>query len=408
MPTDPSNVAADFLATRRAVATTLSAREIAEHVPAALREASVFSARTVYAGHLAETQREIVALLAGKGAPGAVPNPAEIRTRMKLRLAKLGYEPLPEDKGGLKDLSSDLRTNLIVSMQESRARGYAVWRSHQDEAVMSVWPAQELFRAMARKVPRKWRERWNDARSALGEGGTSATYALSQDGPFVALKNDPVWSAISRFGQPYPPFDYQSGMRLRNVDARRARELKVLKEGQPKPAPLRDPMRQLQSSGTAGMDEGVVGKWVDAFEGRAVWDREAQRVWVAPHASVVGELVDAAEAGLKGSAPFGFVPQGARTALAAALQGRGNVPTLPVHAPLVATAEQVAANLGGGVDRGDVLAMAEGAATARWSVVDKLDVRADYEGGSAVFRLGKLANGLPALVWQSILRRAAP
>ena len=397
-----------FLQSRRSVSTALSSREIAEHVPAALRDASVFSARTVYAAHIAETQREIVALLRGSGKPGEVPGPAEIRARMKMRLDALGYEPLPEHRGGLRDLSSDMRTNLIISMQESRARGYAVWRSHQDESVMSVWPAQEMFRALARLKPRMWRERWNNERSALGEGQTSATYALTQDGPFVALKNDPIWTAISRFGQPYPPFDYQSGMRLRNVDARRAREMGVLGENDPKPAPLRDPMRQLQSSGTAGMDDRAVREWVDQFDGRAVHDPETRRVWVSPPVDVVGELVDAAEAGLKASAPFGFVPQAARELLAADMRGRGRAVALPVQAPLVATAEQIAANLRGGVDRGDVLAMAESASTARWSIADKFDVRADYAGGSAVFRLGKLANGLPALVFQSLLRRATP
>ena len=62
---------------------------------------------------------------------------------------------------------------------------------------------------MTRSKPREWRIRWNDARRSLGEGNTSATYAESDHGPFKALKNDPVWSAISRFGNPWPPFDFR-------------------------------------------------------------------------------------------------------------------------------------------------------------------------------------------------------
>jgi hypothetical protein len=31
-------------------------------------------------------------------------------------------------------------------------------------------------------------------------------------GRMIALKSDPIWTAISAFGTPYPPFDYNSGM----------------------------------------------------------------------------------------------------------------------------------------------------------------------------------------------------
>ena len=111
--------AARYLASKQVVTTTLSSAEIEEHVPRALRENAMFSARTIYAEHLAETQRDIQAVLDGKLGP------AEVRTRMGLRLTKLGYQPAPEDTGTLKDLSSDLRTNLIINHQTQNARGYA-------------------------------------------------------------------------------------------------------------------------------------------------------------------------------------------------------------------------------------------------------------------------------------------
>jgi hypothetical protein len=34
---------------------------------------------------------------------------------------------------------------------------------------------------------------------------------------FIAPKGDPIWTAISRFGLPYAPFDFNSGMILRPV-----------------------------------------------------------------------------------------------------------------------------------------------------------------------------------------------
>jgi hypothetical protein len=294
--------AARFLASNLPVATPLSAREIAEHVPQALRDSSVFSARTIYAEHLSETQRDIATMLDGRRVP------AEIRVRMKLRLEKLGYEPDPAKRGGLQDLSSDMRTNLIISMQESRARGFAVWRSHQNQDIMDAWPAQELYRAISRKKPRDWQERWNDARASLGEGVTSATYAVSQDGPFVALKNDPIWThpSVSRFGTPYTPFDYESGMRLRNVTAEAAREMKVLTDER-QPEICLDPMNQMQSSSAAGMDPSIVRAWVEAFGDRA--RVVGTRVAVAPPPSVVSEVADAAKSKAKAGAPWGFVPR---------------------------------------------------------------------------------------------------
>lgn len=329
--------AAQYLQSKPAVATALSAAEIAVYVPAALREASVFSARTVYAEHVAATQADIVRALRGdSGVAGTSMSPAEIRAGMKRRLAALDYKSDPAERGSLTDLASDRRTNLIISMQESGARGYAVWRSHQDETLMTVWPAQELYRAIGRKVPRDWKARWNDARRALGEGGTSATYATSQDGPFVALKNDAIWThpGVNRFGHPWTPFDYESGMRLRSVKASRARELGVL-QGKAYPAPQRDPLRQVQSSSALGVPPGLLDAWVKPFGNRAVVSDG--RVWVAPEAAgVLAEIAQAAAAGLDATGAFGFAP--ARVlSQAQALLGR----SLPAHTALELSAAAI-------------------------------------------------------------------
>ncbi len=46
----------------------------------------------------------------------------------------------------------------------------------------------------------------------------------------VALKSDPVWTKISRFGHPYPPFDWGSGMGVEDVSREDAIALGVIKE----------------------------------------------------------------------------------------------------------------------------------------------------------------------------------
>jgi hypothetical protein len=53
----------------------------------------------------------------------------------------------------------------------------------------------------------------------------------------VALKGDPVWTAISRFGTPWPPFDFNSGMGVEDIDAEEAAELGVLAGDDPPPSP---------------------------------------------------------------------------------------------------------------------------------------------------------------------------
>lgn len=302
--------AAEFLRANTRVATVLSARDIETHIPAAIRQVSVFSARTVYAHHLDETQKDVAELLEGKMGAN------EIRNKMQDRLEKLNYAPDPADRGGLRDLSSDARTNLIIDMQEQRSRGYAVWRSQQQDTTLKVWPANEMFRALARKVPRKWKERWNTARAALGEEGTSATYATSNDGPFIALKNDAIWTSVSRFGSPWPPFDYQSGMRLKQVKASAARQAGVLKPGAPGPTPARDPMRQVEQASCAGMSEPLVSKWVSAFGDRA--RVVGGKVLVCPDASVIEEVLDTATTDATAEAVFSFAPEAAIKALSLA------------------------------------------------------------------------------------------
>lgn len=44
----------------------------------------------------------------------------------------------------------------------------------------------------------------------------------------IALKNAPIWTAISAFGLPYAPFDFGSGMDVRDVDRDEAAALGLI------------------------------------------------------------------------------------------------------------------------------------------------------------------------------------
>jgi hypothetical protein len=51
----------------------------------------------------------------------------------------------------------------------------------------------------------------------------------------IALKTDPIWVRISRFGRPFPPFDFNSGMGLRNIGREGSDEPGLTQPGKPVP-----------------------------------------------------------------------------------------------------------------------------------------------------------------------------
>ncbi len=260
-----------------ALSPAIGTRDIEENIPAEIRERAFYSARTPYADYLAETSRNIQRMVQPDvriTPDGLVPtvsgdsiSPAQVRARMKRQLAALGYQPDPAKRGGLQDLSSDRRVNLIIDTQLKMSRGYGSWRQSQDSTVLDLWPADELYRAINRKNERDWQQRWNEARRALGSR-TSATVALYATGPFVALKNDPIWREISRFRNPYPPFDFMSGMRVRDVSFKRALELGVIKQAQTVP-PAKDSLNEPVEMDVSTMPAGILQALGSALAGVA-------------------------------------------------------------------------------------------------------------------------------------------
>lgn len=226
--------------------TSLSSSEIQQQLSAEIRRHSVFSARTTHEGYIKDFSRMLKNLVSGDTvedpatgelrprAAGEGFNPSLVRTRMQNYLKEIGYTPDTGTEGGLTDLSSDKRVDLIIDTQTKMAQGYARNEAAQDPDVLEDFPADEMYRQRRSKVSRDWDIIWNTKRSELGDA-TSASLATGKDGPFVALKNDPIWTAISRFGNPYPPFDYNSGMWVRDADDALAERLGVLKHWKPDP-----------------------------------------------------------------------------------------------------------------------------------------------------------------------------
>jgi len=138
------------------------------------------------------------------------------RAELKKLLATLKYEPVAGEEGSLTDLSSDRRLNLILDQNLAQAQGYGRWAQGQDPSVLDQWPAQELVRVIDSDKKRDWAARWAEA------GGTF------YGGRMIALKNDPIWTRLSRFGTPYPPFDFNSGMDVADIDRDEAEALGLI------------------------------------------------------------------------------------------------------------------------------------------------------------------------------------
>ena len=68
------------------------------------------------------------------------------------------------------------------------------------------------------KNPRgDWPKRWQKAGGKIFPGGR-----------MIALKDDPVWVKLSVFGNPFPPFDWGSGMGLEDIGRKEAIKLGLI------------------------------------------------------------------------------------------------------------------------------------------------------------------------------------
>jgi hypothetical protein len=180
--------------------TTLSAKELSK-ISEQIRERAVFSARVSNAQILDEIRH--VATAVSRGELTQKQGIATLKSFVKAE----GYTPEPGEEGTIKDLLSPARLKLIVKTNAGMAKGYGQHVAAQENLASAPW--QELYRREARNEPRDWISRWRGAGGRLSAGR------------MIAPVNAPIWSMISGFGLPYPPFDYNSGMWTRQLSERK-------------------------------------------------------------------------------------------------------------------------------------------------------------------------------------------
>lgn len=193
-----------------------------QQLEGAIKRRALFSATVESVQLLQKIDDVYKAVLAG------TMDQATARLEIKQLLAELGYQPDPELAGGLQDLSSTPRINLQLETNIDSARGYGWDQQGQQPDVLDEWPAQELIRDFAPKGhERNWAQRWERV------GGEF------YNGRMIALKNDPIWSKLGDpdifpdgLGNPYPPFAFNSGMGVRDVDRDEAEQLGLIEPNQ--------------------------------------------------------------------------------------------------------------------------------------------------------------------------------
>ncbi len=228
----PLKEAVDSLSARTPVGSAMRSAEWAG-VPVAIRRRTFWISTVENERILAIAQAKISQRLnlerskLADGSEGVVMDRSRFIAEMQDELEAVGYRPDPAFKGGLRDVSSHRRLALVWDMQLAQAEGYAAHKAATTDAdVLDAFPAWELVRGADRENERDWPEIWaRNGGKFYGEPGEDYPVA---PGRMIALVTDPIWTAISEFGVPWPPFRWGSGMVLRRLRRRVAEGLQVI------------------------------------------------------------------------------------------------------------------------------------------------------------------------------------
>lgn len=146
---------------------------------------------------------------------------AEARRLIRQTLLTAGYRA--DSPGSWGDMAQGTaRQKLVLDTNVKKAAGYAWYESIKGN---KAYPAQKLVRMGARRDPRNWPARWRHAWAALPQDERVKAHPTEM----VATTDCAIWRGISRWGDPYPPFDYNSGMDVVPVDFDTANAMGILR-----------------------------------------------------------------------------------------------------------------------------------------------------------------------------------
>ncbi|MBP7431534.1 MAG: hypothetical protein KBC05_19015 [Candidatus Hydrogenedentes bacterium] len=289
------------IAARTPVTSGMNTRNWSD-VPLGLRERALFSAKVESARLLSEMKTKLHGAVDGgfvdqpDGQGGTVRvlmDKGRFISDMRKTALDLGLGPTGPRR--VEDITTDTRLGLIYDQNVQAAYGYADRKVGLDPDLIDEFPAQRLVRIESRGIERGmklrrgvlvpdpengWPARWARAGEAVAWKG-----AL-QDQP-IALKTSPIWTALSAFGTPWPPFDFGSGMGVEDVDRAEAERLGLVDKGQI----LGADAQRAEDSFNAHLEASVrnidsdnrwllkdsFGDQVKIIAGRAAWHPQAYR-----------------------------------------------------------------------------------------------------------------------------------
>ena len=182
-------------------------------IQAGFRNRAFFSSRVAQVNILAAMRDKVREYAEGET------DISKIRMKIREDLQRLHYTPKPGEQDTIHDLFSQARLDVIIKTNVAQARGYMQFAEGMSPGAFAAFPAQEFTRIRHSRKPRQdWPQRWAKA------GGK--TYG----GKMIALKDDPVWERLSVFGNPFPPFDWGSGMGVLDVDRKTAIRLGLISD----------------------------------------------------------------------------------------------------------------------------------------------------------------------------------
>lgn len=212
-------------------------------VPVALRDRAYFSA-TVESVRVLQRGRDMINDFL-TGVREILPN-GEVALKagsrqefVKQMQSFMESEGMIRKHGGLSDVASQRRLELIFDTQTRQAQEYGTWKQGQDPDVLDEFPAQRFIRVHS----------VNEARTshAAFEGA-------------VRLKSDlQFWQSINQdFGVPWGPWGWGCGHDVEDVDRAEAESLGLLQPGEPARPVDKSFNDQLKAS-TCGIDPDLQG-----------------------------------------------------------------------------------------------------------------------------------------------------